>query len=93
MQNEFTILTKEGNFIKRKLSLLVFGNHNNNGHSATALTVGTPSAIIAQMILDNEIKQRGVMIPDKEEIIIKVVKELEKLNIHVTEEKTVTVKF
>lgn len=93
MQNEFTILTKDGNIINRKLDLLVFGNHNNLGHSATALLVGTPTAIGAQMILDGKITQRGVLTPNSEEVINTVLSELEKMKIYVTEEATIRTKF
>lgn len=93
MQNEFTILTKDGKIVNRKLDLLVFGNHNNNGHSATAFTVGTPAAIGAQMILDGKIKERGVLTPHNEELGKIILAELEKMNIYVTEEKTMKTKF
>lgn len=93
MQNEFTILTKDGNIVKRKLDLLVYGNHNGCGHSATALTVGTTAAIGAQMILDNKISERGVLAPDNELLGKTILSEYEKLKIFVTEEKTVKTKF
>lgn len=93
MQNEFTILTKEGKIINRKLDLLVYGNHNGCNHSATALTVGTTAAIGAQMILDNKIKERGVMGPDSEILGKTILSEYEKLKIFVVEEKTIKTKF
>ena len=35
----------------KKYDLLVMGHHNGNKYSATALTVGYPSAITAQVII------------------------------------------
>jgi saccharopine dehydrogenase-like NADP-dependent oxidoreductase len=93
MQNEFTILTSEGNIIKRKLDLLVYGNHNGCGHSATALTVGTTAAIGAQMILDNLIQERGVLAPSSELLGKTILSEYEKMKIFVTEEKNMKTKF
>ena len=93
MQNEFDVLTKEGKIINRKLDLIVFGNHNNCGHSATALTVGTPSAICARMILDGQIKERGVLTPTCEKIGEKILSEFEKMKIFVSEIRKTKVKF
>ena len=34
-----------------------------NGATAMAITVGTPTAIGAQLVLDGKISERGVLIP------------------------------
>ncbi len=93
MQNEFTILSKDGKIFTRKLDLLVYGNHNGCGHTATALTVGTTAAIGAQMILDNLITERGVLAPSSELLGKKIISEYEKMKIFVTEEKLAKIKF
>jgi saccharopine dehydrogenase-like NADP-dependent oxidoreductase len=46
------------------------------GFSAMSVTVGTPTAIGAQMILDNKISERGVLIPIFEDIYNPVLKTL-----------------
>lgn len=90
MHNEFLILTKEGRYKKRILKLLTYGTSK---HSATALTVGTPSAIATQMILDKEIHSKGVIIPKDKNVYDKILSELDKMNIKVTETKSSLIKF
>lgn len=90
MHNEFIILTKDGKYKKRILKLMTFGN---NKHSATALTVGTPSAIATQMILDNEVRSKGVISPNDKNVCDKILSELDKMNIKVTETKSSLIKF
>jgi len=43
-----------------------------NGKTAMAMTVGTPTAIAAQLILDGAIKERGVHIPNKKDMYIPI---------------------
>lgn len=50
-----------------------------------AKTVGSPTGIGAQLILDSKITQKGVCIPKHPEIFEPVLKELEKLNIKLTD--------
>lgn len=93
MTNEFTILTKEGELKKRKLDLLVFGNLNNSGYSATALTVGTPAAIVTQLILDGKVSQRGIVTPTCPRIGGIVLSEMSKMGIKITEDYSRVAKF
>jgi saccharopine dehydrogenase (NADP+, L-glutamate forming) len=53
MQHLFLIETKEGKRILKKSSLIQIGDKK--GYSAMSVTVGTPTAIGAQMILDGKI--------------------------------------
>ena len=53
MQHIFTIVNKDGTKILKKSSLIQEGVQN--GFSAMSLTVGTPTAIGAQLILDGKI--------------------------------------
>jgi saccharopine dehydrogenase-like NADP-dependent oxidoreductase len=46
-------------------------------HTAMALTVGLPLAIVTKLILNNQIKKRGVLMPKYKEIYEPVMKELE----------------
>jgi len=49
--------------------------------TAMALTVGTPTAIAAQLILDGVITRKGLLEPTIKEIYEPVMKELESINI------------
>lgn len=90
MHNEFTILTKDGKYKKRIVKLMISGTSK---HTATALTVGTPSAIVTQMILNNEVYSRGVLTPKDKNVCDKVLNELSKINIKVIETKSSLIKF
>lgn len=61
MQHLFLIESKDGKKTIKKSSLIQIGDKK--GFSAMSLTVGTPTAIGAQLILDGKISQRGVIIP------------------------------
>lgn len=93
MQNRFTIVTKNGETIQRNVDLLVFGNHNNSGHSATAITVGTPAAIVTQMIVNGEITDRGVLTPTCPKLGESVLKKLAEMKILIQDKSTRRVKF
>jgi saccharopine dehydrogenase (NADP+, L-glutamate forming) len=93
MHNRFTILTKSGEIVKRTADLLVFGNHNNSEYSATAITVGTPAAIVSQRILDGKIKGRGVLTPTCPILGKYILSKLEENKIYLHEKITRLVKF
>ncbi|MGB1314429.1 MAG: saccharopine dehydrogenase C-terminal domain-containing protein [Chitinophagales bacterium] len=57
-----------------KSSMVVLGDDNNN--TAMAKTVGLPIAIAAKLILNNKIKERGVLMPMQEEIYKPILEEL-----------------
>src|SRR5690606_19695184 len=59
---------------RRTSTLLVYGEVD--GYSAMAKTVGLPVAITALMILDGEVKQRGVLGPFLPEIYLPVMEKL-----------------
>lgn len=50
-----------------------------------SLTVGTPTAIGAQLILDGKISEKGVIIPKYPDIYEPVLEELQKQNIKLVE--------
>lgn len=68
----------------RKSSLIMIGEKN--GPSAMSLTVGLPTAIGAQLILDGKISLRGVVIPTEKEIYEPVLAALKDEGISLREE-------
>jgi saccharopine dehydrogenase (NADP+, L-glutamate forming) len=60
MQHIF-VIEKDGQKTRRKSSLIKEGVKN--GYSAMCVTVGTPTAIGTQLILDGKISERGVLRP------------------------------
>ncbi|MDF9800404.1 saccharopine dehydrogenase-like NADP-dependent oxidoreductase [Catalinimonas alkaloidigena] len=56
-------------------------------YSAMSKTVGYPLGIVAKLILQNKISERGLMIPVHKEVYQPVLKELELLNIKFIEEE------
>jgi len=60
MQHMF-VIEREGKRFLKKSSLIQIGDRK--GFSAMSITVGTPTAIGAQLILDEKISERGVIIP------------------------------
>lgn len=60
MQHRF-VIQLNGKTIRRKSSLIEIGQRN--GFTAMSITVGFPSAIGAELILDGKISERGVIRP------------------------------
>jgi saccharopine dehydrogenase (NADP+, L-glutamate forming) len=61
-------------------SLVVEGD---DGHkTAMAKTVGLPVAIVAKMLLNGDIKNRGVLVPVEQEVYAPILMELKKYGIH-----------
>ena len=73
MQHIFLIERGNKKFIK-KSSMIQIGDKK--GASAMSVTVGTPTAIGAQMILDGKVSERGVLIPKYEDIYNPVLEKL-----------------
>jgi len=67
---------KDGDTIKHIQSSLYLTGENSE-HTAMALTVGLPLAIVTKLILNGQITQRGVVMPKAKEIYEPVLKELE----------------
>ena len=83
MQHQFEYL-QNGEQKKLNSSLVVFGEDPR--YTAMAKTVGLPVAIATKLILNGEIKSKGVKIPTTEDIYIPVLKELEENGINFIEE-------
>lgn len=83
MQHIFLIEEKTGKRKVLKSSLITIGDKQ--GFSAMSVTVGTPTAIGAQLILDGRVSERGVIIPKYPDIYEPVLQELGKEGIRVVE--------
>ena len=84
MQHQFEY-TLNGENKKLNSSVVVFGD--NQRDTAMAKTVGLPVAIATKLILNGEIKSKGVKIPTTKDIYLPVLKELESNGINFIEEK------
>eukprot|EP00340_Litonotus_pictus_P002735 CAMPEP_0170525820 /NCGR_PEP_ID=MMETSP0209-20121228/11264_1 /TAXON_ID=665100 ORGANISM="Litonotus pictus, Strain P1" /NCGR_SAMPLE_ID=MMETSP0209 /ASSEMBLY_ACC=CAM_ASM_000301 /LENGTH=470 /DNA_ID=CAMNT_0010815285 /DNA_START=595 /DNA_END=2004 /DNA_ORIENTATION=+ len=72
LQNIFTLKNKEGQTFVKKYELMKFGHHITNKYSASSTLVALPTAIVTQMLLNQEIKEKGIVLPKSEEIIEKI---------------------
>ncbi|XP_040328060.1 alpha-aminoadipic semialdehyde synthase, mitochondrial isoform X2 [Herpailurus yagouaroundi] len=66
MRDSFGIRHPSGHLENKTIDLVVYGDVN--GFSAMAKTVGLPTAMAAKMLLDGEIKAKGLMGPFSKEI-------------------------
>lgn len=73
MHHEFGVLNNDGKESKKTSTMIVYGNQE---YSAMAKTVGFPAAMVVDMILKDEIKTKGVLMPLKKEIYEPVIEKL-----------------
>ena len=83
MQHQFEY-DKDGKNQKLNSSLVVLGEDTN--HTAMAKTVGLPVAIAVKLILNGQIKSKGVKIPTTKDIYVPVLEELVNCGINFIEE-------
>ncbi|MCW8876664.1 MAG: saccharopine dehydrogenase NADP-binding domain-containing protein [Kangiellaceae bacterium] len=83
MQHRLVLVDNDGNKTFHRSTLVEKGDKD--GYSAMAKTVGFPAAIAADLILSGEINRKGVCIPVTRDIYSPVLKELELLNIQMSE--------
>ena len=83
MQHQFEYL-QNGEQKRLNSSLVVFGEDPR--YTAMAKTVGLPVAIATKLILNGEIRSKGVKIPTTKDIYIPILKELEENGINFIEE-------
>jgi saccharopine dehydrogenase-like NADP-dependent oxidoreductase len=83
MQHIFEIRNSKGEVNNLKSELVVKGD--DSVYTAMAKTVGLPLAIASKLLLNGEIKSRGIMVPVTKEIYEPVLKELEQHGIHFRE--------
>lgn len=90
-------IMKNGTTYDKNICKQILNNPRNmifkEGYSATSVMVGLPTAVIAQLVLNNEIKDRGIVIPKESSIINKIFDELERKNIYVTVRDEILAKF
>jgi len=88
MHHIFEIQLNKESEQTRKLhsSMFCIGDAQGHGYSAMAKTVGLPTAIAVQLILDRKVSERGILSPIHKDIYEPVLKELEKEGIKLTEE-------
>ncbi len=83
MQHIFEIKNQDNSVRNLKSELVVKGE--DSIYTAMSKTVGLPLAIASKLILNGEIKSRGVLVPVTKEIYEPVLKELENYNISFSE--------
>jgi saccharopine dehydrogenase-like NADP-dependent oxidoreductase len=89
--NDLVILQTEAEFesenkTKKMISSMTYKGEGNT-HTAMTFTAGIPAAIGAKLILQNKIKERGVIIPSTPDIYEPALKELESCGIVFKEEE------
>ncbi|MGD9978901.1 MAG: saccharopine dehydrogenase C-terminal domain-containing protein, partial [Bacteroidales bacterium] len=76
-----------GKTMKKKSSLVIIGK--DTVHTAMSITVGTPLAIAAKLLMTGKIKEHGVIVPTKPELYNPILNELEEYGVKfIEEEKT-----
>jgi saccharopine dehydrogenase (NADP+, L-glutamate forming) len=85
LRHEIGAVYPDGSREKFTSTLLDFGHPG--GDSAMARTVGLPAAICARLILEDRIKERGVLIPIWPDIYVPVLTELRSFNIGFKEKR------
>lgn len=94
MQTKFTIKNKLTGLTKVvKYDLVHYGTDKELDYSATALLVGLPTGVVAQMMLDGEFKEKGIIIPNSENVVRKVFKELENKKVFIIKRNDILAKF
>ena len=83
MQHQFEFIL-DGKINKLNSSLLVFGDDSRN--TAMAKTVGLPVAIATKLILNGQIRSKGVKIPTSKDIYMPILKELSENGINFIDE-------
>ena len=67
--------------------LVLYGDPTGTGHSAMAKTVGIPAALATLLILDGQVKERGVIRPIATEVYLPLLKGLKEHGIVIEETK------
>jgi len=84
MQHIFDYELK-GKKYRKKSSMVIIGQ--DTVQTAMAITVGTPLAIAAKMLMTNQIKERGVIVPTTPDVYLPILKELEDYGVRFIEEE------
>lgn len=83
LRHELITRWPSGQKEEKSINLIVHGDAN--GHSAMARTVGLPVAIATKMILDNQITERGVILPFREDVVTEMLIKLRAEGLKTTE--------
>uniref|UniRef100_A0A452TD96 Alpha-aminoadipic semialdehyde synthase, mitochondrial n=1 Tax=Ursus maritimus TaxID=29073 RepID=A0A452TD96_URSMA len=87
MRDSFGIRHPSGHLENKTIDLVVYGDIN--GFSAMAKTVGLPTAMAAKMLLDGEIKAKGLMGPFSKDIYGPILERIKAEGIVYTTQSTV----
>ncbi|XP_029780194.1 alpha-aminoadipic semialdehyde synthase, mitochondrial isoform X2 [Suricata suricatta] len=88
MRDSFGIRHPSGHLENKTIDLVVYGDIN--GFSAMAKTVGLPTAMAAKMLLDGEIKAKGLMGPFSKEIYGPILEGIQAEGIIYSAQSTIT---
>lgn len=86
MRNDVGLRHPTGELETKHISLVVYGE--TNGFSAMAKTVGYPAAIAARMVLDGEIRTKGVVVPMTKEVYGPALARLKEEGLHFVSKST-----
>ena len=67
--------------------LVLYGDPTGTGHSAMAKTVGIPAALATLLILDGQVKERGVVRPIAKEVYVPLLRGLKEHGIVIEESR------
>ena len=84
MQHRFVIEIDGKKFLRRS-TLIEIGEKN--GFTGMSVTVATPTAIGAELILEGKVKEKGVIRPIEKEVYDPVLERLEKAGIRLVEDE------
>uniref|UniRef100_A0A674A678 Alpha-aminoadipic semialdehyde synthase, mitochondrial n=1 Tax=Salmo trutta TaxID=8032 RepID=A0A674A678_SALTR len=87
MRNDVGLRHSTGELETKHISLVVYGDAN--GYSAMAKTVGYPAAIAARMVLDGEIRTKGLVVPMTKDIYGPALKRLQEEGLKFTSKSTI----
>ncbi|KAK7916522.1 hypothetical protein WMY93_012283 [Mugilogobius chulae] len=86
MRNDLGLRHPTGELETKHISMVVYGDPS--GFSAMAKTVGYPAAIAARMLLDGEIRSKGLVIPMTKEVYGPALARLKEEGIHIVTKST-----
>lgn len=89
LRHEIIVQWSDNTREKKTIDFIVMGKSaEEGGHTAMALTVGYPVAIATQMILNGQIKERGVILPFSDDIYLPILSCLRAEGLNSTETTT-----
>ena len=86
MRHDIGVEWPDGSTETNNIDFVVYGEPH--GYSAMAVTVGYPTAIATQMVLDGEIQEKGIVLPLSRDIYKPILSRLEGLGLVAKEYST-----